>query len=285
MKFIEYKENRVHGTRDFPFAFYAVNAAHPRYYMPHHWHTEYELIHIREGSFRLDINEKEYLLSPGDTAFVGAGSLHGGAPCDCHYDCVVFDLENFLAQKTWAADIYRMLTSCEIHLDLYLPKEETVVFHCMQSICEALSSHSPGYRFTVVGCLYQLLGFILKEHLYTDETAVSLAQQKKITQLKSVLSYIASNYGEPVTLDDLAACAGMNSRYFCRAFKSIMHQTPMDYLNYYRIESACEQLATTEKSITEIALSCGFSDPCYFGKVFKKRKGVPPTHYLSQNNP
>lgn len=280
MKYIEYKEKRRHGTRDFPFAFYYVTAAHPRYFMPWHWHTEYELIHVWEGNFRLTVNDRDYLLSSGDSALIEGGSLHGGVPAGCRYTCVVFDLDELLSGKAWAADIRQMFTSFPIHPDVRLPGENDAIRQCAEAVCDALSTRHTGYQFAVVGYLYQLLGTIFKDGLYSREQAVSPSRQKKITQLKSVLSYIAANYGEPVTLDDLAACAGMNSRYFCRAFKSIMHQTPMNYLNYYRIESACEQLASSDRSITEIALGCGFSDPCYFGKVFKKQKGVTPSEYL-----
>lgn len=282
MKFIEYKENKKHGTKDFPFAFYYVTSLHPRYFMPHHWHTEYELIHVWEGSLRLTVNEREFLLASGDSALIEGGSLHGGTPSGCKYSCVVFDLEDFLSGKSWAMDIYRMLTSYEVHLNLFLPESEEGIRECVETISDALASRYPGYRFTVVGQLFQLLGTIFQKKMFSREITASSAQQKKITQLKSVLSFIAENYGEPITLDDLAGSAGMNSRYFCRVFKSLMHQTPMEYLNYYRIESACEQLATTDRSVTEIALACGFSDSCYFGKVFKKRKGVTPSHYLQR---
>ena len=58
------------------------------------------------------------------------------------------------------------------------------------------------------------------------------------------------------------------------------YRTPIDYLNYYRIERACYQLLTTNHSITEIAYSSGFNDLSYFIKTFKKYKGVTPKNYL-----
>ena len=59
------------------------------------------------------------------------------------------------------------------------------------------------------------------------------------------------------------------------------HRTPIDYLNYYRIEQACFKLATSNDSIAEIGMSCGFNDESYFIKTFKKYKGVTPKKYLS----
>ena len=51
MKYFDYKEQKQHGTFDFPIAFYHVTPEHPRYNMPYHWHTECEIIRILEGEF------------------------------------------------------------------------------------------------------------------------------------------------------------------------------------------------------------------------------------------
>ena len=96
-----------------------------------------------------------------------------------------------------------------------------------------------------------------------------------------MIATIEDHYDECITLDDLARAAGMNSKYFCRYFREMTHRTPIDYLNYYRIEQACFKLATTNDSIAEIGMSCGFNDESYFIKTFKKYKGVTPKKYLS----
>ena len=61
------------------------------------------------------------------------------------------------------------------------------------------------------------------------------------------------------------------------------NKTPIEYLNYYRIESACEQLLTTDYSITEVALNSGFNDASYFIKIFKKHRGITPKQYIRQH--
>ena len=60
------RENRQHGTDDFPLEYYQVDYTYPRYIMPHHCHDEIELIHIQKGAFRLSLNGKEYTLNEGD---------------------------------------------------------------------------------------------------------------------------------------------------------------------------------------------------------------------------
>ena len=74
----------------------------------------------------------------------------------------------------------------------------------------------------------------------------------------------------------------MNPQYFCRFFKQATHMTPMQYLQYYRVERALNEMQLTDKNVTEIALDAGFSAPEYFTRVFKKQKGIAPGQYLSQ---
>ena len=285
MRYIEYRENRQHGTRDFPFAFYNVMPTHPRYNMTWHWHNEYELIYVYEGEFRLNVNDyDEYTLRPGDSALISSGVLHGGCPSGCHYVCVVFDLESFLQKQFWAADIYRSLSSYHLHIQTYFPAELSEIHSLVENIFSALSEEYEGCRFTVIGSLYQLLGIIFQNGFYSHSPISDVSKTKKITQFKSVLSYITEHYTEDLSLQAMAACAGMNSNYFCKIFKEMTHRSPIEYLNYYRIESACEQLAYTNKSVTEVALDCGFSDTSYFVKVFKRFKGLTPSCYAKQYN-
>ena len=132
-----------------------------------------------------------------------------------------------------------------------------------------------GYEWTTVGLLWQLLGCLLGMH--SDIKPPQSRQQ--ITRMKNVLTYFRIYYGEPITLDELAAVAGMSPRYFCRAFAALTGRTPIAYLNYYRIECACERMTLTDKSVTEIAFACGFNDMSYFSRVFKQLKGTTHTAY------
>jgi AraC-like DNA-binding protein len=94
-----------------------------------------------------------------------------------------------------------------------------------------------------------------------------------------VLEYVETHFSEPITLDALAKIVGMNPKYFCRFFSSITQQTPMNYVNYYRIEQAVNLLNNTNMSVTEVGLECGFNDTGHFVKTFKKYKGITPKQF------
>ena len=99
----------------------------------------------------------------------------------------------------------------------------------------------------MIGTLYEFLGYILENKLYENVRIISQKDSRKIEHLKKALEVIENHYADCITLEDLSQAAGMNSKYFCRYFKDMTHRTPVDYLNYYRIEQACFKLVTSNE--------------------------------------
>ena len=100
-------------------------------------------------------------------------------------------------------------------------------------------------------------------------------------RIKKMLSFVHSNYSQQISLNDIAACGMIGTRECSRCFQRSIGRSPMDYLNYYRIQMAIQQLMTTVKNITEISECNGFSTISYFGKVFKRHTGLSPLQYRS----
>ena len=119
----------------------------------------------------------------------------------------------------------------------------------------------------------------MARHLNRAGTANVLRQERRTQAVKKVLQRIRADYSEPLTLDDLAGEAGLAPRYLCRLFRQVTGRTPIDYLNYYRIECAAELLCTTPDNVTDIALQCGFGDVSYFSRVFRHLKEQSPGEY------
>ena len=55
---LNHNEDRPRGTYEFPFEFHHIDHTHPRYVMSYHWHVEYEIIRILEGSLTVTLDEK-----------------------------------------------------------------------------------------------------------------------------------------------------------------------------------------------------------------------------------
>ena len=151
----------------------------------------------------------------------------------------------------------------------------------IDALFSAMESKAQGYQLVVQGCLYQLFGIVLQKGYYQTSPVKGSRNYKKVSQLKQALRLIEENYAAPLTLEQLSAAAGMSPKYFCRFFQEMTQHTPIEYLNIYRIERACYQLIATDRSVTEIAFSCGYNDLSYFIKTFKRYKGVTPKRYLT----
>ncbi len=279
MKYVEYQETRKHGTFDFPFAFYHITPSHPRYHMLHHWHPEFELIRILSGSLILQLDGTEYLGTAGDSFLLSGGTLHSAIPEFCHYECIVFDFNYFIKDKQACLPQLKSIADEESSLPFYYPASQIKENALFREISNSLSSRQLGYELHVQGAFYLFLSLNLY-HSTLEISNKTLGARKKVKQFKTALTYIHRHYQEEISLDRIADSVFMNPKYFCRFFKEFAHQTPMQYLNTYRIESACEKLSTSHKSITEIAFECGFNDVGYFIKVFKKIKGITPGEFL-----
>ena len=109
-------------------------------------------------------------------------------------------------------------------------------------------------------------------------SAVTLSQYLKIQQ---AVRFINDNYRTDIRLDAVAGEAGMSPSHFSRIFRKVMDLSYQDYLNSRRITKAKNLLRTSAQSVTEIAVSIGFSDPTGFGRIFKKLTGQTPSAYRS----
>ena len=83
--------------------------------------------------------------------------------------------------------------------------------------------------------------------------------------------------------EDIAASAGVSQRECLRCFRKNVGCTPFEYLNTYRIQQAAIQLIQTDRSILDIAVSCGFSTGSYFGKKFREVMHCTPREYRERH--
>lgn len=279
-------ERRQHGTPEFPVAYYYVDQKHPQNRMPFHWHNEWELLRVIEGSFQLRLDDDEYIAQAGDVLLIRGGMLHGGSPVNCTYECLDFDLHGLFRSMEMVKNYVRPFYRQTILPYNFFPRnvqpqicamtdELMEVFSCRSEVCPELET---------VGCLSRIFAAILRSQLYIESPEESPKETLRIRQIKTVLEFIESHYSEVVTLETLAQVAGMNPKYFCRMFRSITNYSPMDYVNFYRIEQASDLLIGSELSITAVGMECGYLESSYFTKVFRRYKNMSPREFRIHNS-
>jgi AraC family transcriptional regulator len=98
-------------------------------------------------------------------------------------------------------------------------------------------------------------------------------------QQRIVANYVHEHLAEPVSLADLAQLVNLSTYYFCRAFKQSFGVPPHRYHTLRRIDQAKILLANPDRSVTETALSLGFSETSSFSAAFRHTTGTTPTAY------
>ena len=102
---------------------------------------------------------------------------------------------------------------------------------------------------------------------------------KRVEEIKKVLSYIKGHYDEKIYIRDLAKLINMNEQYFCRFFKKSIGRSPMVYINEFRIRQAMHFLEDTDESVTEVAMECGYNNLGNFLREFHRQTGTTPLKY------
>ena len=275
MKDIAFREQKQHGSLDFPIAYYRVDAQYPQYVMPLHWHRELEIVAVRRGRLRIFLNNTAYEMVPGDILFIGSGVLHRAEPEDCLYECVVFD-PNLLGRRLQEHAL--PLLSGEREIRAFFPAAEREIQETVTQLCTQMEQRQPHYQLAVHGALARLLYLLYAgDHIHSPERAGRGGHQAEI--VARVVRYIDENYREKITLQTMADRAAVHEKYLCRIFKEFTGRTPIDYVNQLRIDQACIDLTLHHKNVTEAALDVGFTDVSYFTKLFNRTKGVTPREY------
>ncbi len=127
---------------------------------------------------------------------------------------------------------------------------------------------------------YLVLDTGLREQRYYQSFVPNYAHgNDKIVQVQR---FIQKNHHLPLTLDQLADEAFMTRRTFIRQFTKATTFTPINYIQHVRIQSACELLESSHKSVEQISYLVGYEDVNSFRKVFMKIIGLTPSRFRSR---
>ena len=99
--------------------------------------------------------------------------------------------------------------------------------------------------------------------------------------MDEAVNWLKSHFSENVSIDRLVAFMGYSRARFFALFREHTGLSPNDYLQRLRIRRAMELLSRGTASVGKVALACGFSDKCYFSRVFKRQTGYTPIGYRS----
>ncbi|GAA3412242.1 AraC family transcriptional regulator [Paenibacillus hodogayensis] len=148
---------------------------------------------------------------------------------------------------------------------------------CISRLYSTICGESNPDRYDVSAQLYR---FMLEMERFTDGCGEETESVQDASEpLQNAIRFIQSQYASVLSLDDIAAAAGLSKSHFSRVFLLKTGIQPMHYLRKIRIEKASALLAQTPKTLDTIARETGFDNSKYFIRVFKALVGTTPNQY------
>ncbi len=275
------QESWIRGSVDFPFQMYDMRTEGELITVPCHWHEEVEVVRMEAGGLAVRVDGAEAQLYPGDVAFVNAGQLHQmkAMTRDTRYHAYVFPLKALLFEQEDLAQLKLLRPLLEHRLGFppvlsggSVRTEE--IRRRMDDIIAWDQSRPVGYEILIKAGLLEMICILAGQNCL-----VEYHTRRESDVCKDILLYVREHYREKIAVPEVARAVGISENYFSSFFSRHLNKNFVDYLTEYRISQSLVLLEATDRSVTDIALECGFSTPSYFIQSFKKLKKMTPLQY------
>lgn len=237
-----------------------------RYAFEPHTHEAYGLGAIESGVERFRYRGAEHLAPPGSVVLMNPDELHTGraeTEGGWRYRMVYLDpdvVSRVTGESGWWFDT-------AVGHDAAGAQRVTALLNALWQAREPLAFDS---------ALYALLGEF-RRHARVPQAA----RAEGAPRFAPVIDYLRAHLSRRLTLDELAAVAGLSPFHFLRSFQAQYHATPQQMLMALRLFEAKRRLAAGEAP-AQVALAAGLTDQAHLTRAFSRRYGVTPARYQRQ---
>ena len=291
----EYEEKEKHGTAQFPVGLHKLEYPADTDVMFYvHWHQEFEFLVLTEGKVLFTIEDREYVMNPGDIVFINSNYLHMaknicGGVCsfyaiDFSYHVLNEDIHSIFSKKF----IRPILNDKYVFPEFMAVSEDEDkcwqkdIRNYLHEIGECPEHELEPFELMIRSRILAIWDILDKNCVRAQKD--NDIENRYSERLEPVISYIKENYAYEITLGELAAILPISEGQFSRVFKQTMKLSPIQYLMRYRILQSCKLLQDTEKKIGEIANLSGFNNISYFNRVFLNTIGCTPKEYRENSS-
>lgn len=251
-----------------------------------HYHNNYEISFITEGSGKRIVADSIEEFQPGDLVFLGKKLPHVWIADKGQGIWLNRTLEMVFLQFTENILCSQLLTLPEFsHVAKALSLSEQgiqIVGQTLNEVSELM------LQMPYLKGFNRMLHFLkMMDIIGKSESHIYLASKEYLKtrfttgnkRIATIHEYLMNNYREEIDLERLAGMVNMAEGSLCRFFKQNMGLTIFEYLNKIKVEFACKLLMDPSLSILEVCLDSGFNNLSHFNKQFKKTTGMTPKEY------
>src|SRR5690606_13047550 len=157
-------------------------------------------------------------------------------------------------------------------------------FNRLVSLCEIIDGEMKQKHadLAVVRHLLSALFIMIESERNKMVPSLNGLEVTQNTTLQNFLRILEENYPRPLGVEYYAEKLFMSARNLNLICKSILQQTVSELIETRKLIEAKNQLAHTDKNISEIGFDLGYNEKAYFTNVFKKRTGQTPTEFREE---
>lgn len=264
----------------------------PHFTYPWHFHTEYEIIYVIEGTGNSFVGNSIESFEPGDVALLGSNLPHFWRS----------------DEKYYAKNNQKKINYIVIQFSKELFDESLFRFVEFKTLRDLMKRSARGIRFLEpfnkkagkkIMKIARSKGFkqfilfleLLQDFGTTEQYRLLAAESSDDEELNftddrmtNVLHYLNTSYRNKVELEKVANIAHLHPAAFCRYFKQKIGKSLSDYLNDMRMSYACRLILDGNLSISQVCFESGFTNLSNFNRRFKKYTSYTPTEYYNEFN-
>jgi AraC-like DNA-binding protein/mannose-6-phosphate isomerase-like protein (cupin superfamily) len=230
--------------------------------------TEYQIIYITQGRGIFECNQRTHVVVPGSIILIFPGVRHFYKP---EYE--VGWTEYWVGFKGPYAD-----TLCEKGFlspkkPLYDVGLQDGLLSIYTKIFELVQSQRPLYQLRASAHVLTLISEILAH----ERRSVQYSHSEQLVERAKFL--MEENIYDEINLNAIGEALCVSTSHLNEVFKSYTAMTPYQYYISIKIRKAKELLEGGELAIKEVAFKLGFEDQYYFSRLFRKKTGIPPSHW------
>lgn len=281
-----YEERAVRNGVAMPIQCIDIRVRKNRNHTNLHYHDYTELLFTLEGHAHVYIGGECFILPEGAMIIVHNGEPHDVIcpDCECRYIVIKFlpqilrTEEETFSEYSYTSLLMENAPDKQIFFSAAELKD-TALPGLFMHMMEEWEAQIFGYELSLRADVTQIYLFILRQWWNGNLSLVEnieLAGQGEF--IRKAVSYIGEHYAD-LTESMTAAACGMSTAYFSRLFKRIMKVSFSTYLSNVRLKEAERLLLLTDRSITDIAQTVGFSTASYFISLFRKERNMTPYQY------
>lgn len=269
----DYKIGRVLGL--FPkFLNVGQQESDVAYHYREHVQEEYEFIYILSGSVEYECDGEKFTVNADDMYFIQPGQKHK--------ETSLSEPLKFIYVKFFLYN-YRGVRMDSFLKDVSLQKFEKPARGLRTKfikIFDEMVNQELGFKQIVENCISEILIDVMRILKMSQAEKTSTSSINNVIAL--IIEDIAMNVHKNYSVEEISRAYGISKSSLHHAFKKQTGLPFKDYVNRMKIKEAEHQLTVTDKTVTHIAWSLGFSNVYYFCRLFKKYKGITPTEFRNR---